>query len=228
LLTKEPDATARGYLENSMFASLAKQLILHAEIKSKNDDLRKMRDEIIARGGEARKTMISIITGKVLADRTEDSRQRLLQWKKTEKKDPNDPQSPLTAENMQHAHELQDWLVVFEIAIVTHLHVNQAVDETAMLQWQDLHCENLKKLKHENLKKLKHENLKKLKHESGSLEKWCMKLEAQLEVSDALGYKVTDHSKRLYLMENLITKMFEQHFCYGRDFDKTIFSNIIC
>jgi hypothetical protein len=219
LLTKEPDATARGYLENSMFASLAKQLILHAEIKTKNDNLRKMRDEIIARGGEARKTMISIITGKVLADRTEDSRQRLLQWKKTEKKDPNDPQSPLTAENMQHAHELQDWLVVFEIAIVKKLkHENL----------KKLKHENLKKLKHENLKKLKHENLKKLKHESGSLEKWCMKLEAQLEVSDALGYKVTDHSKRLYLMENLITKMFEQHFCYGRDFDKTIFSNIIC
>ena len=126
LLTKEPDATKRGYLEKSMFASWAKeQLIANAEIKTKNDNLKKMRDEIIARGGEARKTMISTIIGKVLADMTEDSRQKILQWKRTEKKDPNDPQSPLTADYMEQAYELQDWLLVFEIAMVTHLHVDQ-------------------------------------------------------------------------------------------------------
>jgi hypothetical protein len=67
----------------------------------------KMRDEIIAQGGEARKTMISTIIGKVLAHMTEDSRQRILQWKRTEKRDPYDPQSPLT---MEQAYELQDWL----------------------------------------------------------------------------------------------------------------------
>jgi hypothetical protein len=37
-----------------------------------------------------------------------------------------------------------------------------------------------------------------------------MKFEDQLEVCDALGCKVTDHTKRLYLMENLNTKIFEQ------------------
>jgi hypothetical protein len=107
-----------------------------------------MRDEIIARGGEARKTMISTIIGKVLADMTEDSRQRILQWKRTEKKDPNDPQPPLTADYMEQAYELQD------------LHVDQAVDETAMLQRQEMQLEKLKKLK----------------HESGSLEKWLMEV----------------------------------------------------
>jgi hypothetical protein len=112
-------------------------LILNAEIKTKNDNLKKMRDEIIARGGEARKTMISIMR-KVLADMTEDSRQRILQWKRTEKKYPNDPQSPLTADYMEQAYELQDWLLVFEIAMVTPLHVDQAVDETAMLQRQEM------------------------------------------------------------------------------------------
>jgi len=195
LLTKEADATARGYLEKSMFASWArKQLILNAEIKTKNDNLKKMRDEIIARGGEARKTMISTIIGKVLADMTEDSRQRILQWKRTEKKDPNDPQSPLTADCMEQAYELQDWLLVFEIAMVTHLHVDQAVDDTAMLQRQEMQLEKLKKLK----------------HESGSLEKWLLKFEDQLEVCDALGCKVTDHTKRLYLMENLNSKIFDK------------------
>ncbi len=80
LLTQEPDATARGYLEKSMFADWAKkQLILNADIKTKNDNLKKMGDEIIARGGEAKKTMISTIIGKVLADMTEDSRQMILQ-----------------------------------------------------------------------------------------------------------------------------------------------------
>ena len=95
---------------------------------------------------------------------------------------------------MEQAYELQDWLLVFEIAMVTHLHVDQAVDETAMLQRQEMQLEKLKKLK----------------HESGSLEKWLMKFEDQLEVCDALGCKVTDHTKRLYLMENLNTKIFEQ------------------
>lgn len=41
-------------------------------------------------------------------------------------------------------------------------------------------------------------------------EKWLLKFEDQLEVCDALGCKVTEHSKRLYLMENLNTKIFEQ------------------
>jgi hypothetical protein len=144
LLTKEADATARGYLEKSMFASLAsKQLILNAEINTKNDSLKKMRDEIIARGGEARKTMISTIIGKVLADMTEDSRQRILQWKRTEIKDPNDPQCPLTADYMEQVYELQDWILVFDIAMVTHLHVDQAVDETTMLQRQEMQLEKL-------------------------------------------------------------------------------------
>ena len=47
LLTKEADATARGYLEKSMFADWAKkQLIMNAEIKTKNDNLKKMRSEL--------------------------------------------------------------------------------------------------------------------------------------------------------------------------------------
>lgn len=72
---------------------------------------------------------------------------------------------------MEQAYELQDWLLVFEIAMVTHLHVDQAVDETAMLQRQEMQLEKLKKLK----------------HESGSLEKWLMKFKDLLEICDALG-----------------------------------------
>jgi hypothetical protein len=53
--------------------------------------------------------MISTIIGKVLADMTEDSRQRILQWKRTEKKD---PQSPLTADYMEQAYELHCFLRV--------------------------------------------------------------------------------------------------------------------
>jgi hypothetical protein len=51
---------------------------------------------------------------------------------------------------MEQANEIQDWLLVFEIAMVTHLHVDQAVDETAMLQRQEMQLEKLKKLKHES------------------------------------------------------------------------------
>jgi hypothetical protein len=62
---------------------------------------------------------------------------------------------------MEQAYELQDWLLVFAIAMVTHLYVDQAVEDTAMLQRKDIQLEKLKKLK----------------HESGSLEKWLLKFE---------------------------------------------------
>jgi hypothetical protein len=84
--------------------------------------------------------------------------------------------------------------------MVTHLHVDQAVDDTTMLQRQEIQLEKLKKLK----------------HESGSLEKWLLKFEDQLEVCDALGCKVTDHTKRLYIMENLNSRFLNKHLCYGR------------
>jgi hypothetical protein len=89
-----------------MFADWAKQqLNMNTEIKTKNDNLKKMRDEIIARGGEATKTMISTIIGKVLADMNEDSKQMIFQWKRTDKKDSNSPQTPLTFDDTEQAYE---------------------------------------------------------------------------------------------------------------------------
>jgi hypothetical protein len=38
---------------------------------------------------------------------TEEARQGILQWNRTEKKDPNDPHTPLAADDMEQAYALQ-------------------------------------------------------------------------------------------------------------------------
>jgi hypothetical protein len=96
--------------------------------------------------------------------------------------------------DLEEAYVKQDWLFVFEAAIATHLQVDVAVDETTILQRQDMQLEKLKKMKHEN----------------GSLEKWIMKFEDQIDVCQALGCTINDRTKRLYFMENLNQKIFEQ------------------
>jgi hypothetical protein len=74
LLTAEPDETRRSYLERRLFGQWATtQATINADIKTRNENKKKQRDEIISRGGEARKTMISTIIGSTLADMSIDS-----------------------------------------------------------------------------------------------------------------------------------------------------------
>jgi DNA-binding Xre family transcriptional regulator len=85
-------------------------------------------------------------------------------------------------------------LLVFE-NFMTHLHVDHAMDDTVMLQRRDVQLEKIMNLK----------------HESGSLgETKLWKFEDLLEVCDALGCNVTDHTKRLYFMEKFNTEIFQQ------------------
>ena len=95
---------------------------------------------------------------------------------------------------MEAAYGLQDWLFMFEAAMVTHLQVDVAVDETSVLQRQEKQLEKLKATK----------------HDFGSLEKWIIRFEDQLDICDALQCNVTDSKKRLHFMENLNPKNFEQ------------------
>ncbi len=81
-------------------------------------------------GGEARKNMISTNIGKVLVFYSgRGLRKKILM-------------TPWTADDMEQTYELQEWLLVFEIALVTHLYVDQAVDDTVMLQGQEMQLEN--------------------------------------------------------------------------------------
>ena len=195
LLTAEADETRRGYLERRMFGQWATtQATINADIKTRNENKKKQRDEIISRGGEARKTTISTIIGSALADMSIDSRQKVITWKRASPTDPADPQKGLIADDMEEAYEKQDWLFVFEAAMATHLQVDAGVDETAVLQRQEKQLEKLKTTK----------------HEFGSLEKWILRFEDQLDICDALQCNVTDNTKRLYFMENLNPKIFEQ------------------
>ena len=195
LLTAEPDETRRSYLERRLFGQWATtQATINADIKTRNENKKKQRDEIISRGGEARKTMISTIIGSTLADMSIDSRQKVIAWKRANPTDPADPQKGLIADDMEEAYEKQDWLFVFEAAMATHLQVDAAVDDTAVLQRQEKQLEKLKATK----------------HEYGSLERWILRFEDQLDICDALQCNVTDNTKRLYFMENLNPKIFEQ------------------
>ena len=163
-------------------------------IKTRNENKKKQRDEIMLHGGDAQKTMISTIIGRALADMSIDLRQRIITWKRVHQTDPTDPLKGLIADNMEEAYDKQDWLFVFEAAMATHLQVDAAVDETAVLQRQERQLDKLKTTK----------------HEFGLLEKWIMKFEDQLDICDALQCNVLDSTKRLYFMENLNLKIFEQ------------------
>jgi hypothetical protein len=195
LLAAESSDVRRGYLERQLFSTWATiQAQNNADIKTRNENKKKQRDEIISHGGDARKTTINTIIGTTLADMSVDSRQRVLKWKRAIPTDPADPFAKLTADNMEEAYEKQDWLFVFEAAMATHLQVDAAVDATAELQRQEKQMEKLKNTK----------------HEFGSLEKWIMRYEDQLDICDALQCNVSDMMKRLYFMENLNPKNFEQ------------------
>ena len=52
----------------------------NAGTKTRNDTVKKARDEIIARGGSARQDMISTLMGAILEDMSLDSQQRVKTW----------------------------------------------------------------------------------------------------------------------------------------------------
>jgi hypothetical protein len=98
------------------------------------------------------------------------------------------------ADDMEEAFDKQDWIFVFKVAIATHLQLDAAVDETAVLQRQEKQLERLKAIK----------------HDFRLLEKWIIRFEGQLDICDALQCNITDSMKRLYFMENLNPKIFDQ------------------
>jgi hypothetical protein len=183
-------------MERRMMVDWAEeQAKINAEIKAKNDTNKKQRDEIVAKGNEtARKNVITGLMGKVLADMTVESRRMIQNWKRTELKDPSDPQSALMADNIEEAYQKYDWLFVFEAAMVTHLHADSSVDCTAILERQEL----------------AQEKLKALKHEGGSLQAWLQRFDDAVEECETMGATITDETKRIYLMRNLNEKIFEQ------------------
>ena len=76
LLAAEPSDVRRGYLERQLSSTWATiQAQNNADIKTRNENKKKKRDEIISRGGDARKTTINTIIGTTLADMSVDSRQ---------------------------------------------------------------------------------------------------------------------------------------------------------
>jgi 2,3-bisphosphoglycerate-independent phosphoglycerate mutase len=84
-----------------------------------------------------------------MADMTSESRCMVMKWVRNEKKDENDPESALKADNIEEAYEKYDWLFVFEAAMVTHMHADCNVDKTTILERQEKTINELKNMKHE-------------------------------------------------------------------------------
>ena len=84
-LTAQADPTLRGYTERRMMADWAvEQAKKNAEIKAKNDTIKKQRDEIVVKGNQAaRKNVITGLMGKVLSDMTAASHRMVQNWKQT-------------------------------------------------------------------------------------------------------------------------------------------------
>jgi hypothetical protein len=171
------------------------QAKINAIIKVMNDTIKKQRDEIMAKGNEStRKNMITKLMGQVMADMTSESRCMVMKWVRNEKKDENDPESALKADNIEEAYEKYDWLFAFEAAMVTHMHADCNVDKTTILECQE-----------KTINKLKN-----MKHEQGSIQVWLQKFDDAIEECEMMGATVTDEMKRIYLMKNINEKIFEQ------------------
>jgi hypothetical protein len=91
-----------------------------------------------------------------MGNMTAESHRMVITWKRTEPKDPDNPMSALMVDKIEEAYQMYDWLFVFEVAVVTHLHADCTMDATALLERQE-----------KAIKKLK-----STKHESGSLQMW--------------------------------------------------------
>jgi hypothetical protein len=196
LLEKESNDVRRGYMERSMMAEWAEaQAKINATIKATNDTIKKQRDEIIAKGNElTRKNVITKMMGQVMADMTTESRRMVMKWVRSEAKDPSEPKSALKADNIEEAYEKYDWLFIFKAAMVTHMHAACTVDETTILERQEKAITKLKNMK----------------HEQGSIQVWLQKFDDAIEECETMGATVTDKMKRIYLMNNVNEKIFEQ------------------
>jgi hypothetical protein len=172
-----------------------RQAAINAEIQAKNDAIKKQRDEIIAKGSDTvRKNIITKLMGQVMGDMTAESRRMVMKWSRTEPKDPSDPESAMMADNIDEAYQIYDWLFVFEAAMVTHLHADCTVDATTILERQEKAINKLKNLKHEH----------------GSLQLWLQRFDDAIKECETMGATVTDDMKRIYLMQNVNEKIFEQ------------------
>jgi hypothetical protein len=79
--------------------------------KTRNDTVKKARDEIIARGGSARQDMISTLMGAILEDMSLDSQQRVKTWIRRDFTTPGYNRA-LMATNLEQAYKIQDWMFI--------------------------------------------------------------------------------------------------------------------
>ncbi len=89
----------------------------------------------------------------------------------------------LKADEVEEAYEKYDWLFIFEVAMVTHMHANCMVDQTTILKCQ----------------KKAITKLKNLKHELGSIQVWLQKFDDVIEVCKTMGVMISNEMKRIYL-----------------------------
>ncbi len=183
----------REYEEKVLYNQWVEERQEHnATTRTKNDTMKKVRDEIKARGGNMRQDMISTLMGAAIKDMTLDSQQRVKTWIRKDASSP-DYDANTMATNLDNAYQMLYLLFIFEAAMATHVKVVSYVDECTLLQRQVLQIVILKNLK----------------HESGSLEAWMRKLKDQIRVCGAVKCTLTDVHYKTYFMENLNTKIFE-------------------
>ena len=113
-LTDITDDRTTSYEEKVLYNKWVEhQQKLNAEIKTKNDIMKKARDQIISRGGDARQDIISTLMGAILEDMSLDSQQRVKTWIRKDTSGANYDAS-IMASNLEEAYKMQDWLFIFE------------------------------------------------------------------------------------------------------------------
>jgi hypothetical protein len=132
--------------------------------------------------------------GQVMADMTPESRRMVMKWVRNEDKDMSDPESVLKADTIEEAYQKNDWLFIFEAAMVMHMHAGCTVDETTILEWQE-----------KSITKLKN-----MKHEQGSIQVWLQQFNDGIKECETMGATISNELKCIYLMQNINKKIFEQ------------------
>ena len=147
-LSDDPKIWRERAMYTAWFTAQAEK---NAEIRHRND-LRKAQKDDIVKKGELRGQVIGDLMGAILGDMSPESRKEIEQWTRDPDEEINlvgGEQRGWIADNIDEAHEIGDWLFIFEAVSKTHLMKPLPKEDTAIQQRRDTYIDNLKKIKHE-------------------------------------------------------------------------------
>ena len=171
------------------------RMIINAEIRRRNDRKKAEQEVIIKNGGQTYQRVIGQLMGEILADMMPESRKQVEKWVRPVDDEVHivgDEKREWIADNMKEAHEIGDWLFIFEAAQKTHLLRPMPKHDTGIQARRDALTDRLRSIK----------------HESGSFERWIERFEDFYSICETAGCVIEDSKRRNFFMDGLNPKIF--------------------